>query len=561
MDPKLTERGWALRTGTYIKAVFVCAVCAGTPVFAQTPLTEANHAIQQPDIVTKPESAPRRKVQIENNADSTPVVPKVTDDGIFIGAVNVEGAADIPSSAFAPVIEPFMGKKLTTADLRELSHAVANVARAKGYSFASAYIPPQELAMGVLRVVVDEGVVSAIRLNGSTNKQLRATFNKLVDHAPTIAEIEKQVFLASDIPGVTLQKIGFVREGGKGVLVVDVSEKRVKGIVSVDNNGTSELGPVRVNLSVDVASLLVGGDVLSVAAVTTPVNPKELAFVALKYALPIDADGTVLSFSASYGHTQPGGSLAPYDVLGRSVDLAMAVSHPIIRGRTASLWVSGGFDYLSSSQDVIGTRVNDDKLATVWLSLSGNTELLHGRLRSELTLTQGLPIFNATWLGDPLASRANASGVFTNASFAAEWSGTLTGPVSLRVAERAQLASGPLLSAQQLTLGGSSFGRGFEMSSLSGDEGVLGVVELRSDIQHPIKWIDWAQPYIFVDGGKVLYLGGDPGGGTLLSAGGGLRTRLGKTYVNFESAFPLTANPVENDDHKPRFNFQVTKAF
>ena len=472
-----------------------------------------------------------------------------------------DDAHDIASSDFAPAIEGFIGKKLTTEDLRALSHAIANVARESGYSFASAYIPPQELTLGVLRVVVDEGVVNAISLDGSSNKQLKATFNKLTGHAPTMTEIEKQVFLASDIPGVSLQKISFKREGDKGVLIVVANDTRFKGIASIDNNGTSDLGPVRVSLSVDAASLLVGGDVLTVSAITTPSHPKELAFVALKYALPIDADGTVLSFSAAYGHTQPGGSLAPYDVRGRSYNLAVAVSHPLARGRKSSLWVSGGFDYLSSSQDVSGTRLNDDRLATVWLSLSGNTEFLHGRLRSELTLTQGLPIFNATWLEDPLASRADASGVFTKASFSAEWTGTLDGSLSLRLAGHAQLASGPLLSAQQFTLGGSSFGRAYEISTLSGDEGAAGLIELRSDIKQPTKWIDWAQPYVFLDGGKVAYLGDNPSSGTLLSAGGGVRTRFGRTYVNFESAFPLTANPVENDDHKPRFNFQIAKAF
>ena len=553
--------GFILRLQFFSIATIASTICLCQSADAQTPLTEANRAIQQPDVVAKPEITSRKKVEIENRANEHVAVPRTADSGIFIGAINVEGAHDIAGVAFSSAIEPFVGKKLTTEDLRTLTRAIADVARAQGYSFASAYIPPQELAMGVVRVVVDEGVVSAIHINGSNNKQLRATLNKLCGHAPTMTEIEKQVFLAADIPGISLQKISFVREGDRGALIVEVTEKRFKGIVSVDNNGTSELGPVRVNLSVDAASLLVGGDVLSVAAVTTPVKLKELAFVALKYALPIDADGTVLSFSAAYGHTRPGATLADFDVLGRSVNIGMAISHPILHGRKSSLWVSGGFDYLTSSQDVLGIRLNDDKLATIWLSLNGNTEMLHGRLRSELTLTQGLPAFNATRLGDPMASRSNGSGAFTKASFSADWTGTLSGPVSVRVAERAQLASGPLLSAQQMTLGGSSFGRAYETSALAGDEGVVGIVEVRTDLQHPTKWIDWAQPYVFVDGGKVIYLGGDPGGGTLLSAGGGVRTRLGKTYVNFESAFPLRANPIENDDHKPRFNFQIAEAF
>ncbi len=540
---------------------FLTVASGLTAAAAQTPLSEANHAIQQPDIVPKPDAAPRKKIVIENKADSEASVPSSAVGQMFIGAINIEGAHEIATSAFAQAIEPFMGKHLSSDDLSTLCHAIADVARKRGYGFASAYVPPQELSMGVLRVVLDEGVVSAVRINGSRNKNLIATLNKLKGHAPTNGEAEHQVFLAADIPGIGLQKISFVRESGQGVLVVDVQEKRLKGVASLDNFGTSTLGPVRLNLSVDMDSLLTGGDVLSVAAVTTPTKPKELAFVALKYALPLDADGTVLSITASYGHTQPGGELAPYNVRGRSVDLGLSLSHPIVRNRHTSLWVSGGFDYLSSSQDVLDTRINDDKLATLWLTLSGNTELLKGRLRSELTLTQGLPWLNSTRLGDPMASRASGSSVFTKAVFSTDWTGTLEGPVSMRLAARAQIASGPLLSAQQMTLGGASSARAYELSTLSGDEGAFGLIELRSDINQPTKWLDWAQPYVFVDGGRVKYLGGETGGGTLFSAGGGLRTRFGKTYLNFESAIPLSYNPAEPEERKPRFNFQLAKSF
>lgn len=536
-------------------------LAASMPLAAQTPLNEANHAIQRPDIPAKVDAVPSKKVEIVNNADAPPAPPQVSDTGVFIGAITVEGAPDVPAEAFATALEPFMGKKLTTPDLSNLCHAIANVARARGYSFASAYIPPQQLALAMLRVTLDEGVVKSVRIVGSSNRQLAATMNRLSGHAPTTREIEQQVFLASDIPGVTLKRIRFVRENGAGVLVVEARQTRLKGVVSLDNGGTSELGPERVSLSVGATSVLRDGDALTVSAVATPIKPKELGFVALKYDLPLDADGTVVSGSAGYGHTKPGADLAEFDVTGDSYNLSLSISHPFARGRNTSFWISAGLDYLASRQSVYGVRINDDKLAIAWLSMMGKTKLLRGRLRSELTLTQGLPIFGATLLGDPMASRWNASEAFTKAVLGAEWTGQIDETLGLRLATRAQIASGPLLSAEQLTLGGSQFGRAFSASTLSGDEGVVGLIELRSDINHPVKWLDWVQPYVFADGGRVMYLGGDQGGGTLLSAGGGVRARVGKTYFNLESAIPLTANPIENDDHKPRINFQVAKSF
>jgi len=541
--------------------VVVGALFAPSFLSAQSALEMANHAIQQPVIDTKLAPAPTKKPIVETSAESAQPVPQTVGGGIFIGAISVEGAHNIESSAFSSALEPFVAKQLASDDMQRLCHALADVARQQGYSFASAYIPPQELALGVLRVVVDEGMVNAVRVTGSSDKHLIATMNKLVGHAPTASETERQILLASDIPGVALEKISFVRESGQGILLVRASETRVKGVVSVDNGGTSSLGPVRVSIAVDVDSLLVGGDVLTVAAVTTPTNPKELGFVALKYALPIDADGTVLSFSSAYGQTRPGGVLEQFDVRGRSIDFGVSLSRPLLRNRKSSLTVSGGFDYLESSQDILGLPLNDDHLATAWVTLSGSTDLFGGRLRSELTLTQGLPLFGATRLGDPLASRADGSAVFTKESFFAEWTGTVSGPISMRLAARAQLASGPLLSAQQITFGGTGFGRAFETSTMSGDEGALGLAEVRSDINHPFKWIDWAQPYVFVDGGKLRYIGDYVGGGALVSGGGGFRARIGKSLLSVESAFPITADPLETDGHKPRFNFQIAHTF
>ena len=48
------------------------------------------------------------------------------------------------------------------SDMRALASDVANVARGAGYGLATAWIPPQRVSNGVLRVVIDEGRIDAI---------------------------------------------------------------------------------------------------------------------------------------------------------------------------------------------------------------------------------------------------------------------------------------------------------------------------------------------------------------------------------------------------------------
>lgn len=58
-----------------------------------------------------------------------------------------------------------------------------------------------------------------------------------------------------------------------------------------------------------------------------------------------------------------------------------------------------------------------------------------------------------------------------------------------------------------------------------------------------------------VDGGYVSNLGSGVGGGTLFSAGGGLRARIRKVELGFEIAAPVNAQRFDAGNKAPRVNF------
>jgi len=128
----------------------------------------------------------------------------------------------------------------------------------------------------------------------------------------------------------------------------------------------------------------------------------------------------------------------------------------------------------------------------------------------------------------------------------------------MRLAGVAQFTTDPLLLTQQITLGGPAFGRAYTSSERTGDEGVMGSVELRSDFSQLGHHIDWVQPYVFFDGGKVRSIGDTLADGALYSSGGGVRTRIGKSSINLETAFPLNAQRLETGNKTPRFNMQLS---
>jgi hemolysin activation/secretion protein len=529
-------------------SVIIGIAGAGTSAHAQMPLDQSNTAIIQRDAKPLSEAPPPSRITVERDSADLPAPTSAPAGGIFIGAIRVSGAKAIPIEAFAAAIEPFIGKGLSNTDLANASRAVADVARARGYKFASAFVAPQSLALGVLTITLDEGAISAVRIEGSKNRQFRKIVSALEGKARPYNEIEHRLLLAADLPGIAVQKIRYAREDGRGVLIITVSEDNLSGVAGLDTLGNA-------------SNLATSGDQLSVQAASTPLQPNELAFAALSYSLPLDSDSTVVSGSVTYGRSQPGGFLKQFDSTGRSVTYSASLTRQIIRSRTTNLFVAAKFEQLSSRQSLLGVRVRDTKISAVSFTVGGNRIVAGGRLRSEATLTQGFDAFGATQRGDPQSSRSDAGAGFTKLNLEADWTGKISGPISLRLATEFQVTEGPLFAEYELGIGGTRFGRAYSFSERSGDNGAVGLAELRTDFNKIAKWLNWAQAYTFIDAGRVTNLESGFGGGALFSGGGGVRARLGTIDVGVESAFPLNADRFDSDDRSPRFNLNLSTRF
>jgi hemolysin activation/secretion protein len=179
-----------------------------------------------------------------------------------------------------------------------------------------------------------------------------------------------------------------------------------------------------------------------------------------------------------------------------------------------------------------------------------------------MTVSRGLGIFGATPAGDPLASRWDANDTFTTLSSGADWARDFGENVSFRLSMLNQISSDPLLVSEEIGLGGTGFLRGYDWSERSGDEGVVGLAEMRYALDRPLGLARRAQLYAFMDGGKVTNQGGGYGSGALASAGGGVRADLtGSFGVNFELAVPLTGPRYDTNSKAPKISFRLIKAF
>ena len=480
---------------------------------------------------------------------------------ITIGAVSVNSANQISGDILASSYEKFIGQTASQDMLRDLATAISEAARNRGYIFASAQVPSQSVKIGVVEVLLDPGAIDEVRIIGSKNSRLRTILNRLECKAALSHVVERQLLLAGDLPGIKLLNSKYVHEDGKGVLVVTVREDKSKGYIALDNYGPETLGPVRARLNLDLTGLLTDSDVLTTNVISSALQPKELTYINTRFAMTLGNGSTVVGISGAAGRTRSGGNLANFNLTGRNRYASLFSSHALKRSNDFNLWLNAELAYLDVEQSRDGILFQDEQIATAALNFSGNYDLGFGRVYGGVGVTQGLGILGASQRGDPLNSRENGGGEFTKANFWINSILSMGDGFGMRLAGNAQIASRPLLSPHEISIGGPYFGKGYDFSERFGDEGALGLAELRKEFNDINGWLDWFQLYAFVDGGYVSNIGTGFGDGTLASAGGGLRSQIGKIDVGIEAAAPLNSNRFESDDRSPSINVQVGLRF
>lgn len=537
------------------------ALCwgAASQASAQTPGDEADPALVEQQLRDEPPppTSPRRPVTLPPTGEASSALMRT----VLAGAIRVDGAVVAEQSDFAAVVERYVGRTLGPADLRQLASDVAAVAHDLGYPLASARIPEQRVANGVLRVELDEGRIDSVEISGGGRRAVEPILAALADGKPVRGAIlERQLLLAEDVAGVRLGKARLKRQGGRNILAVSTARDRVVGRLSLDNWGTSTSGPFRARAGLQVNDLGTRGGRLALDGVMTPFDLSEFALLRATYRAPFGRSGSEAGVGGYVARSETDGEAAPRNIDGRSSQIEADLQHPLVRSRAFSLWVGLGGRFRESRLTRDEILIRDDRLAILSADLVLTSSHPKGRLRGGASVVRGFDLFGATERGDPLASRSDAGGVFVKVQVWGDYERRLGRKFSLMVLAEAQTADRPLLSSEEMGLGGRYFGRAWDYREFAGERGLAAAVELRFDLERPAPKVTGVQIYSYVDAGTVESFG--RGSRSLASAGGGLRLHLPKDIqASFELGVPLTdgAEPARRD--RPRFSLRLDKRF
>ena len=483
--------------------------------------------------------------------------------------VSIAGAHAIAPKDLAAAWRPFAGKKVSQADLVTIATGIGDFYRAAGFHLSRAIVPPQDIADGAVRIQVIEGSITDVVVKGEGVERfgIRALMAPVVAERPSrLTTLERQLMLVNTRPGVRivdtqLEEIGTA--SGHFRLVISAQTWHVYAFASLDNLGSSAVGPWQSYATAAYNSMIAPGDTLALNLATTPGDPRQLRFARLSYDAPLGVDGLRVGASGLYSEVWPGDwrRLFADNTKTEAFELRASIVPMMSQKQSLTLTMTAGFSNVSE-QAVFGP-VYLDAIRTISLNADyrlqdnfGGTNFLTVNWR------QGLDILGASDKSDPWISVWGASPKFSALNFWFTRYQSLTDAWSLKLASAGQMASGPMYLSQQFYLGGLAFGRGYGAAEIGGDNGVAGSLELRFDQKLNYKYWTGFQFYSFVDSGLAWWDGVRPSDGTALtSAGGGVRLFLGGDLkADLGVAVPFGYRAPDNWARHPRFLFTVSSA-
>lgn len=524
------------------------------PPIAQNPGLPPAQDILPPSRQPQPEPPPPATPEpIELPAPTPPPTTDVMPDGtlstIQVKRFEVVGSTIFSAEELAKVTQPFTNRPLTFSELSQASAAIAQLYIDQGYITSGAYIPPQRLEGGVVKIQVLEGKLEDIkitgtkRLNNSYVKRRVALGTKAPLNRDDLLEALQLLQLNPLIKNLSAE-LSAGTLPGENLLEVRVKEARsFQPTLILDNGRSPSVGSFRRRLSLLEGNLSGNGDRLQ----ADYSNTNGSNALDLQYTWPLNARNGTLSlgygFSFSNVIERPFNAL---DIVSDSNYYELAIRQPILqtpkqevalglaltRQSSSASLLNGLIPFPSPGADAQGnTNLWVLKFSQDWTRRSSQDVLA---LRSEFSM--GLDVFDATTQSEA------PDGRFLAWRGQGQWVRILAPDTLFLFRTQVQLADRALVPLAQIGLGGIESVRGYRQDALLTDSGIFASAETRFPIARFRRIDSLLQIAPFVEVGKGWNLSGrpNPDPSILAAIGVGLRWQTSDTLsLRFDVGFPL----------------------
>ena len=500
---------------------------------------------------------------------------------VVVRQYHFSGQSVVADSELTALLADSIGKAATLKDLEKNADIITRYLRSKGYFVAFAYIPGQDFANGKIDIAIEPGRYDQIIIKNQTKihddairRELGAvTSGALVEKAA----LERAIWLIGDLAGAeakTALQAG--SQPGTTTLTINVSPKGKEtwGYVGVDNGGYRYTGRYEYTALVNWANPLQEGDLLTASGLYTG---KGQSGGSLSYTTPVWDQGSRIGISYARSHYLLGDNFADLGVTGTADTTSISYQKNFQRSRNANWYGQIRFDFKDLQDEIQSFGQNYRKHSNNWVvGINGDTlDTWQGGGANTYSLTHTRGNLD---LRDPIQRAIDASpsygGLQTAGTFG-KYNLNLTRlqqvreRLALYLTYGYQWADKNLDSSEKMYLGGPNGIRAYPAGEASGDEGWIGMAELRYNLPAKEGAKDIYQLITFIDGGSVyqnkhpLAISTDSNRRSLYGMGVGINwSRENNWAARLHYAWKLGSEEAQSDtDRSGRLWFQLYKFF
>lgn len=433
---------------------------------------------------------------------------------IQVQRIEVIGSTVLGPDELNPIVQPFEGRSLSVEQLRQVADAITQLYLERGYITSRAVLANQTVTNGVVQIVVLEGSLEDIRIEGTGRLNPEYVRSRIQLGARTplnTAELENQLRLLRADPLFENVEAS-LRAGsqvGQSILIVRVTEANpFTGSVGVDNYSPPSVGSERLGINLLHRNVTGDGDAFAASYYhTTRSGADNLEF---SYRIPVNPMNGALQIRWSFGYSEiVDPRFAEFNIQGNSELYEISFLQPLVRTPREEFILSIGFA-LQERKDTsafirflgpITPGANaEGRTGTSVIKLGQDYIRRDPRgawsVRSLFSI--GVALFGATTNPDPIPDSRFFS-----------WLGqvqrvqVLNENNFLIIGADVQLTPDTLLSSQQFVIGGGQSLRGYRQNIRTGDNGIRFSVEDRMTLQRDAAGFPTLQLAPFFDAGYV----------------------------------------------------------
>ena len=429
-------------------------------------------------------------------------------------------------------------------DLEAIQATLLQAYGEAGYNSVEISLPEDIDGDGIFQIQIRENTIAqktipvteiAVVGNEHFNEaSIRAALPELQeDREVDFHVLAQQLFLANDNPSrqLTLNISPAELEQQAAKVEIKVLDRNPQyWQIALDNTGTEETGNTRLSFISQNHNLFNRGHLAALSLTLSPEKIDQVAQIGFFYQVPLPTWGDTLNFTASYSDVDSGRIANFFDVSGQGLATGINWQHNLHRTSQESHSLEIGFNYRFFDNDInfIGANLGVDVASfPLRVGYGYSFQGVKENVQFAVSYLHNIPgIFAAnndsTYNLSRLGADANWDLWLISGAYQYRWGNGW----QLRLQGEAQYAGEPLISGEQLGLGGRYSIRGLQEREVRGDNGLRGTIELYS----PSIW-QGHRFLVFSDFGGYAQEDSQPGevtGDTIWTTGLGWRWNYGE---------------------------------